>query len=280
MKYLKIIGKSFIDFLKDDGIMLAGSSSYFFMMALVPFCLFLITIFGYTIGHYQEFYEFFSSRLISFFPDITANITKELKKLNTFRGIGSLSLVLYGIVSFQVFFSVENSLNVIFKVKKKRHFFWSVVVSLIIMTILIFMLIVSFIATSLIPLLKALKEVFPELRIGLITGFLIRYVVPFIMVLFTITVSYIFFPKIRIKISHAFFGALFATIFLEVAKHIFTWYIGTFVKFGTIYGPLTAFVVFLLWIFYSFCIFLIGAEVVHNQANYNKKRIRQKETQG
>ncbi|OGW44304.1 MAG: hypothetical protein A2Y66_03705 [Nitrospirae bacterium RBG_13_41_22] len=91
------------------------------------------------------------------------------------------------------------------------------------------------------------------------------------MVLFTITVSYIFFPKIRIKISHALFGALFAAIFLEVAKHIFTWYIGTFVKFGTIYGPLTAFVVFLLWIFYSFCIFFIGAEVVHNQASYKKK---------
>ncbi|HAM51008.1 MAG TPA: hypothetical protein DCP92_10095 [Nitrospiraceae bacterium] len=33
---------------------------------------------------------------------------------------------------------------------------------------------------------------------------------------------------------------------------------------GTIYGPLSAFVIFLLWVFYSSCIFLIGAEVVHN----------------
>ncbi|MBI5188491.1 MAG: YihY/virulence factor BrkB family protein [Nitrospirae bacterium] len=55
------------------------------------------------------------------------------------------------------------------------------------------------------------------------------------------------------KISHAFIGALF------------TWYVGTVMRFGTIYGPLTAFVVFLLWVFYSSCIFLIGAEVVHNQ---------------
>jgi uncharacterized BrkB/YihY/UPF0761 family membrane protein len=35
-------------------------------------------------------------------------------------------------------------------------------------------------------------------------------------------------------------------------------------KLGTIYGPLSAFVIFLLWVFYSSCIFLIGAEVVHN----------------
>ncbi len=270
MRYLKIIGKSFTDFFKDDGIMLAGSTSYFFMMALVPFCLFLITIFGYILGRYQEFYEFFSSRLISFFPDITSGLTKELKKLMTFKGIGSLSLVLYGILSFPVFSSIENALNVIFKVKKKRHFFWSVIISLIILTILIFMLVVSFAATSLIPLLKALREVFPELRTGLITGFLIRYVVPFFMVFFTIAASYIFFPKTKVGTSHALIGALFTTVLLEFAKHLFTLYVGTVIKFGTIYGPLTAFVVFLLWVFYSSCIFLIGAEMVHNLGSYKK----------
>jgi len=94
--------------------------------------------------------------------------------------------------------------------------------------------------------------------------FLLQFAVPFLMVWFTITVMYIFFPKINVKISPALSGALFAAVFLEIAKHIFTWYVGTVVQFGTIYGPLTAFVVFLLWVFYSSCIFLIGAEVVHN----------------
>jgi membrane protein len=87
---------------------------------------------------------------------------------------------------------------------------------------------------------------------------------------FTITVVYILFPKSKVKLSHAFAGALFTTVFLEIAKHLFTWYVGTVVKFGTIYGPLTAFVVFLLWVFYSSCIFLIGAEIVHNQGQYKK----------
>jgi membrane protein len=271
MKYLKIIGKSFVDFFKDDGIMLAGSISYFFMMAIVPFCLFMVTIFGYIVGHYQGFYQFLSNKLTHFFPDITSGITKELGRLFTFKVIGTLSLVFYGILSFPVFASIENALKVIFKVKKKRHFFWSIVISVIIMTILIFMLIISFMATSLISLLKALKEVFPELKIGMITGFLIRYVVPFFMVLFTFTVSYLFFPKTKVRTSHAFIGALFTTVFLEIAKHLFTWYVGTVVRFGTIYGQLTAFVVFLLWVFYSSCIFLIGAEVVHNQGNYKNR---------
>ncbi len=260
-----------MDFLKDGGIMLAGSISYFSMMALIPFCLFLITIFGYILGHYHGFYEFFSNRLVSFFPDITSGITKELRKLIIFKGIGAVSLVIYGILSFQVFSSIENALNVIFKVKKKRAFFWSIILSLTIVTLIIIMIVISFAATSLIPLLKTLRQVFPELRIGMITGFLIRYVVPFFAVLFTVTVTYIFFPKSKVKTSHAFLGALFTTVFLEVAKHIFTWYVGTVVEFGTIYGPLTAFVIFLLWVFYSSCIFLVGAEMVHNLSSYKKK---------
>jgi len=272
VKYLKIAGKSFLDFFRDGGLMLAGALSYFSMMALVPFCLFLIAIFGYILGSHPEFYEFLSTRLISFFPEITGGITNELGKLIIFKGIGTFSLVLYGILSFQVFSSVENALNTIFEVKKKRTFLWSVILSLIVVTIVIVMLLVSFAATSLLPLLKLLREFFPYLRIGLLTALLITYVVPFLMILFSVTIVYIFFPKIRVRASHALTGALFTAVFLEMAKHIFTWYVGTVAKLGTIYGPLTAFVIFLLWVFYSSCIFLIGAEIVHNLSASKKRR--------
>ncbi|MDI6890857.1 MAG: YihY/virulence factor BrkB family protein [Thermodesulfovibrionales bacterium] len=277
MKYPKIIAKSFVDFFKDGGVMLAGSISYFTMMALMPFCLFLVTIFGYLLGHYHGFYQFFSNKLISFFPAITSEITKELGRLIAFKGIGTFSIVLYGILSYQVFSSLENALNVIFKVKERRNFFWSIILSLIIVTLIIVILLVSFMATSLIPLLKGLKPVFPQLRIGMITGFLIGYVVPFFIVFFTVTVLYILLPKSRVRASHAFMGAFFTTVFLEVAKHLFTWYVGTVARFGTIYGSLTAFVVFLLWVFYSSCIFLIGAEMVHNQGSNKGKRLYNKQ---
>lgn len=270
LKVIKVISKSFIDFFRDNGIMLAASISYFAMMAIVPFCLFLITVFGYILGKYHGFYEFFSNRLTSFFPEITSGIIRELNKLITFKAIGTFSLLLYGFLSIQVFASLENALNIIFKVKKKRHFLLSIAFSIIIITFLIITIFISFTATSLIPLIKTLKHTFPTLRIGLINILLIRYIVPFITVLFAVTIMYLFFPKSKVRIKHALLGALFTTIFLEIAKHVFTWYVGSVVKFGTIYGPLSAFIVFLLWVFYSSCIFLIGAEIVHN-LNPSKK---------
>ena len=270
MRFFKIAVRSIVDFFKDGGIMLAASISYFTMMAMVPFCLFMVTIFGYFLGHYYGFYQFLANKLISFFPAITSGITKELEKLITFRGIGTFSIVLYGVLSYQLFSSIENAFNVIFKVKKSRHFFWSVVLTVLLVTLIIAIILLSFIATYFIHLLRTLRLTFPQLKMGLITGLLIQYLVPFLIMLFTVTVVYILLPKSKVKPLHALAGALFTTVLLEIAKHLFTWYVGTVAKFGTIYGPLTAFVVFLLWVFYSSCIFLIGAEIVHNQGQYKK----------
>jgi membrane protein len=270
MIYVKLITRSFLDFFRDGGIMLAGSLSYFTMMAFVPLCIFMITIFGTLLGHYHEFYDFFAKRLIDFFPQITSGITTELGKLIAYKALGAFSLLLYGILSLQVFASMEHALNIIFEVKHRRTFFWSILISLMMITILILILFVSFIVTSFIPLLKTLKQIFPEIQFGLITTFLIRYVVPFCMLLVTVTGAYVFFPKTTEKLSHALLGALFTTVMLEIAKHIFTWYVGTVVVYGTIYGPLTAFIIFLLWVFYSSCIFLIGAEIVHNLTIHRK----------
>jgi membrane protein len=270
MKYLKITLRSIVDFFKDSGIMLAASISYFTMMSMVPFCLFIVTIFGYLLGYYYGFYQFLANKLMGFFPTITSEITKELQKLITFKGLGTFSIILYGVLSYQLFSSIENAFNVIFKVKKSRHFFWSIILTVLVMTLIIAIILISFITTSSIHLLKTLQPMFPQLKIGLITGFFIQYLVPFLIMLFTVTVVYILLPKSKVKLSHAFVGALFTTVFFEIAKHVFTWYVGTIVKFGTIYGPLTAFVVFLLWVYYSSCIFLIGAEIVHNQGQYKK----------
>jgi len=271
LKNIKILVRSLIDFLRDDGLMLAASMSYFTMMAIVPFCLFVITLFGYLLGHYPEFYKFFLSRLMNFFPEVTREISQDISKLISFKGLGKVGLVLYGLLSYQVFASYESALNAIFKVKKKRRFIFSVLISLSVVTLIIALLLMSFAATSIIPLLKALSPFLPGLKIGKITQFIIRFILPFIMVLFIMTMLYILIPKTRITFSDAFRGAIFTTVFLEIAKHIFTWYVISVVELGKIYGPLTAFFSFLLWVFYSSSIFLIGAEIVHNSVTARKE---------
>ncbi len=261
---LKLVVRSFFDFFRDGGLMLAGSLSYFSMMAIVPFCLFLVTIFGYFLGEEKAFYQFLSARLTSYFPEVTSAITEELRRIITYKGLGKLSLVLYGFLSYQLFSSLEVATNVIFKVRVKRSFVVSVILSLVIVTAIIALFLISFSATSLISMLRPIQELFPGLKVGKATVFLIRFVIPFVLMFVTVAILYIFLPKKRVTFRHAFSGALFTAVFLEAAKHLFTLYVVNVFRLGTIYGPLSAFVIFLLWVFYSACIFLIGAEVVHN----------------
>lgn len=272
MKYLRAVLRGFADFFVDGGFMLAGSLSYFFMMTLVPFCLFLVTIFGYFLGENELFLRFFSAKLVSLFPAITHKITEELRKLISYRGLGTFTLVLYGFLSFQLFSSLEAAVNALFKIRAKRPFAVSLLRSLLIVTLIIIAVITSFGATSVISMLKEIREYFPDVRIGAITGFLIRFVVPFVLVFLIAAILYKFLPLRKVGTGHALSGAFFTAVLLEAAKHLFTLYVVKIARLGTVYGPLSAFVIFLLWIYYSSCIFLIGAGLVHNLGGARKKK--------
>ncbi len=272
MRYINTIFKSITDFLKDGGLMLAGAVSYFAMMAIVPFCLLLVTIFGYFLGGNEEFLRFFTSKLIGFFPKVTHEITDEIRKIISYKGIGQFSAILYLFLSYQLFSCLEASLNIIFKVKAKRHFIISLFLSFFIITLIIIFTVASFGATAAISVLKALQDFFPIIRVGPITGFLIKYIVPLVFIFLTVVTLYTFLPRKRVHIISALRGALFTAILLEIAKHLFTIYILKIVKLGTIYGPLSAFIIFLLWVYYSSCIFLIGAEIVNNLQTSNNRQ--------
>jgi membrane protein len=264
MGYLKAIVRSFIDFFKDGGLMLAGSLSYFFMMSMIPFCLILAAILGYFLEGHQELVKFFTDRLISFFPSITHEITDEFTKLIWYKGLGQFSLVIYALLSYQFFSALESSLTAVFKVKNKRHFTVSLILSLVIITLIIAFILISFGATTAISMLKTLREFFPGLKIGKITGFLIKYIVPLILITLTLAAVYIILPRRKVRVVHAWWGAFFTAILLEAAKHLFTIYVVQVAQLGSIYGPLSVFIFFLLWVYYSSCIFLIGGELVHN----------------
>jgi membrane protein len=264
VEYIKLLGRSVIDFFRDGGMMLAGSLSYFSIMAIVPFCLFLIAIFVYFMGDNDQLFRFMAIKLVSFFPKAAQQIASELREAISYKGVGTLTFLAYGMLSYQLYSSLEYSLNTAFKVKEKRSFLGHLLISTFILTLLIIFLLLSFGASYSISILNTFRNDLPVIEIRTITAFLIRYAVPFLLAFVTIATLYIIMPKRKIGIANALHGALIVTLFHEAAKHIFTFYVLKVAKIGAIYGPLAAFIIFLLWAFYSSCIFLIGAEIVHN----------------
>lgn len=264
MRLISSLGKSLVEFWKDECFYLAASISYFSIVSIVPLSLLIITLFGYLLGENQEIYQFTLSGLVNLFPVVTKGITAELGNIITYKGISVLMLFVYGFLSLQLFYSIEHAMNIIFNVPRKRHFILSIFWSIFTVTLVIVFLLLSFTVSSAAGILERYSVNILGIEIGYIAGILLQYIAPFILVFMTFTAIYVIIPRVKIPWRNAVAGALFVTLMWELAKYFFTWYVKNVIRFGTIYGSLTTFILFLLWVFYSSCIFLLGAELVNN----------------
>ncbi|MGH6689546.1 MAG: YihY/virulence factor BrkB family protein, partial [Gammaproteobacteria bacterium] len=66
-------------------------------------------------------------------------------------------------------------------------------------------------------------------------------------------------PRRRIRGSAAFAGAVLASVLWEVAKRLFRVYVRTVVVYGQVYGPLAVLVAFVMFVYYSCVVFVLGA---------------------
>lgn len=260
---MTVILKSIVSFFKDEGPHHAGSIAYFFLLSFAPFCLLLIAIFGYFLGENKAFYEFFSIRAMRFFPAATAGLSRGLATVVTYKEIGVYSLAVYAYFSFLLYKSLESAVHQIFGEKAKRSQLISIVMAFFLIGLIAGFVVIAFAATSIVQILNLMIQDSTGLPLGVVVSFLIRFVIPVFLVFVTATVFYVLLPVRKIALHNALRGGFFTAVFLEAARHLFTIYVVSIAtEVGTIYGPLSSFVIFLLWVYYASCIFLIGAEIV------------------
>jgi membrane protein len=86
---------------------------------------------------------------------------------------------------------------------------------------------------------------------------------PFVCTVVGIGFLYFTVPRCEVKLGHAFLGAVFAASLFEIAKRAFSFYVSHFPTYQLIYGALASIPLFLLWVYVSWVIFLIGSLIVN-----------------
>ena len=75
------------------------------------------------------------------------------------------------------------------------------------------------------------------------------------------TLLYALLPARRVPLRAAIWGGLFAALAFEVAKYGFRLYVASVSNYRTIYGSLAIVPLFLLWVYISWYVILVGAAV-------------------
>ncbi|MBN8727223.1 MAG: virulence factor BrkB family protein [Xanthomonadales bacterium] len=86
-------------------------------------------------------------------------------------------------------------------------------------------------------------------------------IAPFLITWAALVAAYVVIPNRAVRIAHALAGALIAAVLFEAAKRGFAFYATSFASYQRIYGALALVPIFILWIYLSWIIVLLGASI-------------------
>ena len=96
-----------------------------------------------------------------------------------------------------------------------------------------------------------------------ITAWLNAWALPFLLSGLAFLVAYMVIPNASVSFKSALIGALVGATLFELGKFVFARTTGASVNLNILYGSLAALPIFLIWIYYTWIIVLVGLEVAY-----------------
>ncbi|WP_298721396.1 virulence factor BrkB family protein [uncultured Oceanisphaera sp.] len=177
-------------------------------------------------------------------------------------GVAALAVTAMLLIS-----AIDENFNHIWRVTQKRR--WSVAFATywMILTLGPILAGASLALTSYITSLRVFQA---DTILGM--GALLLGLLPFLLSTLMFVVFYMVVPNMRVRFSHAICGALVAALLFELAKRAFAFYITEFPSYEAIYGALAAIPILFVWIYLSWMIALLGAELTAGLGDYERRQ--------
>ncbi len=259
---IRVIILSFKGFKQDECPIRSSALTYFTMLSIVPV---IAVAFAIAKGFgLEQVLEDEITKALSAQKEVMTYLLKFSKQmLNSTKSgllaVSGIGFLLYSVL--RLFQHIENAVNAIWGVEKARTFLRKFTDYLSIVIIAPILMIASSAATVYINAI--LKDLSKDTIFEMISPFLLSSMklLPFIIMWFLFTFMYMIMPNTKVPFKRAFIAGIVAGTIFQLIQIYYIDLQFAFSRNNAIYGSFAALPLFLIWVQFSWLVFLFGAEV-------------------
>jgi membrane protein len=250
----------FHHFAADGGIQHVASLTYTTLLSLVPLMTVVLALFSVFPASERMSEQIENFLFQNFVPAAGEAVQQHLRsfsqKAAQLTGVGFAFLI---IVALLLMSNIDKAFNTIWHVRKPRQPLAKFTVYWAILSLGPLLIVVSVGVTSYLvsmPLLEQAQAVV-MVRSKLLS------MMPVVISALAFSLLYSLVPNRSVPMRHALLGGLLAATLFELSKRGFALYVTTFPTYEAIYGALAVVPIFLIWIYLSWLVTLLGAEFTY-----------------
>lgn len=174
------------------------------------------------------------------------------------RKLTTIGIILLMVTAFMMLRNIEDSFNQVWLLKRGRKGLSSFLLYWAILSLGPLMLSAGLAVSSYISSMSLWKEDWVPTSGVLLLGIVVPYITSFLV----FTLIYWAVPNCKVPLKHAATGGAIVALLFELGQEVFAEASTFFPTYQLIYGAFAAVPLFLLWLFLSWSVILLGAEIV------------------
>jgi len=237
---------------------MATSLSYQTLLALVPLAVLALSLLTFVDAFYSLQQDILYFLFDNFLPGTITNVYDILQDLVlNAEQMTAFGLIGLAVTAILLFLGIESSFHEIWRTKTTRNIFKRLLAYLLLISLGPIILSSSL---TLMNYLTTLSENVGGFSLQPLVPY-VKFTLPFIMSFIILFALYILVPAQRIQLLHAAIGAGVAASLFVLGKLAFGYYLLLFPSYQVIYGTLAILPLFLVWLYVSWLLVMLGATI-------------------
>ncbi len=261
------------EFWRDNSLLRASGLTYTTLLTLVPLMALMFALLK-GLGIQRALEPFVLQRLTGGSQALTERIMEYASHIHV-GSLGTLGITFLFITMVLVLTNVEMAFNQIWEVERGRPWLRKCSDYLGLLVILPVAMFVTVTLTSFVKSHAVTQELLSIEFFGKIYVYILK-MAPFFIMWLTFSFIYIFMPHTRVNPMSASAGGIIGGTLWQLSQWAYIHYQFGFRTYGAIYGALSQLPMLLIWIFVSWIILLLGAEIAFAHQNLSNYRLRQR----